>query len=315
MDSHTHRPHDHTHSHRHAHAAHGAQRLLLAFALTAATMLGEALGGWWSGSLALLADAAHMLVDAFALLLAWGGAHFAQRPADTRRSFGYARLEVLVGYSNALLQLVLSAWIAVEALLRLRAPGPIDATLMFAVAGGGALVNLVVLRTLAGHAHDDLNTAGAHLHVLGDLLGSLGALLAALLIWRFGWLWADPGLSIVVAVLIVRSAWQLLHRSAHILLEGAPEGIEAAQVAATVQRETGVADVHHVHVWQLAGGRRVATLHARLADGGNADATLAAIAATLREHFHIAHATIQIEGGECTALDCRAPAAAHNQRT
>jgi len=302
-------PDSHQHSHhRHAHAQRGARRLLIAFALTAATMFGEALGGWWSGSLALVADAAHMLVDAFALLLAWGGAHFAQRPADTRRSFGYARLEVLVGYTNALVQFALTAWIVFEAVLRLRAPEPIQAPLMLSVATGGALINFLVLRTLAGHAHDDVNTAGAHLHVLGDLLGSVGAMLAALLVWRFGWLWADPGLSILVALLIVGSAWELLRRSAHILLEGVPEGVEPAEVAATVKRESGVADVHHVHVWQLAGGRRVATLHARLAPGGDADAALAAIAAALREHFHIAHATIQIEGGECTAVDCRAHA-------
>jgi len=282
----------------------GERRLLLAFALTAATMFGEAIGGWLSGSLALLADAAHMLVDAFALLLAWGGAYFARRPADTRRSFGYARLEVLVGYTNALAQFALCAWIVFEAAMRLRVPEAIQAPMMLAVASGGAVINFFVLRTLSGHSHDDVNAAGAHLHVLGDLLGSIGAMIAAVLIWRFGWQWADAGLSIVVALLILGGAWKLLHRSAHILLEGVPEGVEPAQVAEVVKRETGVADVHHVHVWQLAGGRRMATLHARLASGVNADAALAAIGNALREHFHIAHATIQIEGDDCAAGDC-----------
>lgn len=301
------RPDSHVH-HQHTHGAPlGEYRLLLAFALTAATMCGEALGGWFSGSLALLADAGHMLVDAFALLIAWAGAHFARRPADTLRSFGYARLEVLVGYSNALVQFALSAWIVFEAVSRLRSPESIEAKLMLAVAAGGALINFFVLRTLGEHAHDDVNAAGAHLHVWGDLLGSLGAVLAALAIWRFGWTWADPALSIVVALLILRSAWELLRRCAHILLEGVPEGVEPAQVAAIVKRDASVADVHHVHVWQLAGGRRIATLHARLAVNGNADAALAAIRRVLRDSFQIAHATIQIESSDCAAEDCREP--------
>jgi len=314
-DSHAHHHHSHEdhsrnpHQHGHAHgsAPVGERRLLLAFALTAITMCGEAAGGWWSGSLALLADAGHMLVDAFALLVAWGGAHFARRPADTLRSFGYARLEVLVGYTNALVQFALSAWIVFEAITRLRAPDAIEAKLMLAVAAGGALINFFVLRTLGEHAHDDVNAAGAHLHVWGDLLGSLGAMLAALVIWRFGWLWADAGLSIVVALLILRSAWELLRRCAHILLEGVPEGVEPAQVADTVRREALLADVHHVHVWQLAGGRRIATLHARLMEGGDADVALAAIGRVLRERFQIAHATIQIEGSDCVEDDCREP--------
>jgi cobalt-zinc-cadmium efflux system protein len=305
-DSHADRPHADRYSH--GSAPVGERRLLLAFALTAITMCGEAAGGWWSGSLALLADAGHMLVDAFALLVAWAGAHFARRPADTLRSFGYARLEVLVGYTNALVQFGLTAWIVFEAVARLRTPDAIEAKLMFAVATGGALINFFVLRTLGDHAHDDVNAAGAHLHVWGDLLGSLGAVLAALAIWRFGWLWADAGLSIVVALLILRSAWELLRRCAHILLEGVPEGVEPAQVADTVRREALLADVHHVHVWQLAGGRRIATLHARLVEGGNADAALAAIRFVLRERFQIAHATIQIEGSDCVADDCREPA-------
>jgi len=301
------------HVHSHHHAPVGENRLLLAFALTAVTMAGEAFGGWLSGSLALLADAGHMLVDAFALLMAWAGAHFARRPADTLRSFGYARLEVLVGYTNALAQIALTAWIVAEAVLRLRTPEPIGAVLMFGVATGGALVNGFVLRALGEHAHDDLNAAGAHLHVLGDLLGSIGAMLAALAIWRFGWLWADPALSIVVALLILRSAWQLLRRSAHILLEGVPEGVAAAEVASTVQHEAALADVHHVHVWQLAGGKRIATLHARLLEGGDADRALGAIRRVLRERFAIAHATIQIEGGDCVGEDCHEGAhAAHD---
>jgi cobalt-zinc-cadmium efflux system protein len=296
--------HSHSHAHDHAHGAPGERRLLIAFALTAATLCGEALGGWFSGSLALLADAGHMLVDAFALLVAWAGAHFARRPADTRRSFGYARIEVLVGYTNALAQFALSAWIVAEAVARLRAPEAVGAGLMFAVAAGGAILNAFVLRTLGGHAHDDVNAAGAHLHVLGDLLGSLGAMVAAVLIFAFGWLWADAALSIVVALLILGSAWELLRRSAHILLEGVPEGIEPDEVARTVREAAGVEDVHHVHVWQLAGGRRIATLHARVRDGADADAALRTMRHVLKEQFAIDHATVQIERSACVGEDC-----------
>ena len=292
----------HVHSHD---EAPSERRLLLAFALTLLTLLAEAIGGWWSGSLALLADAGHMLVDAVALLLAWAGAHFAQRPADALRSFGYARLEVLVGYSNALMQFLIAAWIIAEAVSRLAAPTPIRASAMFAIAAGGFVVNLAVLRVLGEHDHDDINAAGARLHVLGDLLGSLGAVIAALAIWRFGWLWADPVTSIVVALLILGSAWTLLRRSAHILLEGTPDDVESEALVEAIRHEAGVADVHHVHVWQLAGGQRLATLHARLADGADADAALAAVQRVLRDRFRIVHATVQVERGEhCASVDC-----------
>ena len=301
----------HDHSGHHPSQA-SESRLLLAAALTIATMLAEAVGGWISGSLALFSDAAHMLVDAFALLLAWAGAHFARRPADDRRSFGYARLEVLAGYSNSILQLFLVVWIAVEAVSRLMRPEQILSGIMLGVALVGLVVNLIVLGALGSHQHDDLNVAGARLHVLGDLLGSAGAVAAALLVRYSGWLQADPLVSLLVSALILGSAWNLLRRSAHILLEGVPDGIETAHVAETVRRESGVVDVHHVHVWQLAGGRRMATLHARLVDGMETASALAAMQRVLREHFHISHATIQIEGGDCAAGDCQEPAhAAH----
>lgn len=290
----------------------GERRLLFAFALTLLTLIVEAAGGWYSGSLALLADAGHMFVDAFALLLAWAGAHFAMRPADDKRSFGYARLEVLVGYTNALAQFGIVAWIAAEALARFAMPTPILSGIMLVVALVGLVVNLLVLQVLGGHDHDDLNTAGARLHVLGDLLGSLGAVAAALIIRSFGWLWADPAISIVVAVLILVSAWRLLRRSAHILLEGTPDGVDAALVTATVKREAGIADVHHVHVWQLAGGRRLATLHARMVEGADTHAALLRVQSILREQFHIAHATVQIEQHGCLHDDCAKQAHTHS---
>lgn len=298
--------HSHTtHSdHTHVSANAGERRLLIAFVLTLLTLFAEAVGGWMSGSLALLADAGHMLVDALALLLAWGGAFMARRPADARRSFGYARMEVLAGYTNALTQFALTAWIAYEATVRFVNPLPIRSGLMLIVALAGLAVNMLVLRVIGAHAHDDVNVAGARLHVLGDLLGSLAAIAAALLIRYFGWLAADPALSILVALLILFSAWNLLCRSAHILLEGTPDDLQAADVAGTIERETGIGGVHHVHVWQLGGGRRIATLHARVATDAESGAALTAIQRLLHKRFGITHATIQIEKLECAGTDC-----------
>jgi cobalt-zinc-cadmium efflux system protein len=305
--SHAHPHHDHAH-HAHDRAAPAASResrLLLAFALTAAMLVAEAIGGLVSGSLALLADAGHMLVDAGALMFAWLGAYYAKRPADARRSFGYARLEVLVGYSNALAQFLLVAWIGSEAVMRFATPEPILSGTMLLVALVGLVVNAIVLGTLS-HDHSDLNVASARLHVLGDLLGSLGAVTAALVVRYFGWLWADPAVSILVSLLILGGAWRLLRRSAHILLEGTPEGMDASLIVDTIEREAaGVSDVHHVHVWQLAGGRHVATLHARARDGFPPDQVILSIRSVLRERFAVEHATVQLDTVRCDESGCR----------
>ena len=305
--SHDHAHHAHPHRHPATPAARRESRLLLAFALTVLMLLAEAIGGLVSGSLALLADAGHMLVDAGALMFAWLGAHYARRPADARRTFGYARLEVLVGYSNALMQFVLVAWIAAEAAMRFANPAPILSGAMLAVASAGLFVNAIVLFTLS-HDHGDLNTAGARLHVIGDLLGSLGAVGAALVVRYFGWLWADPAISVFVSLLILFSAWRLLKRSAHILLEGVPEGVEVDAIVGTLERDApDVRDVHHVHVWQLAGGVRVATLHARLAGGVEPDAAILAVGRVLRERFGIEHVTVQLDGVSCNEPRCAPP--------
>ncbi|HET9033802.1 MAG TPA: cation diffusion facilitator family transporter [Dokdonella sp.] len=280
--------------------------MLYAFALTTITMVVEAFGGWISGSLALLADAGHMLVDAAALLFAWLGAWFARRPADSLRSFGYARLEVLVGYTNSLTQILLVAWIVYEALSRFLQPAPILSGMMFIVAVAGLLVNLIVLRVLGGHEHDDLNTAAARLHVIGDLLGSVGAVAAALAVRYLDWLWADPLISIFVSLLILNSAIRLLRRSAHILLEGVPEGLDVDQVRITIiSNIKGIREIHHVHLWQLGGGRRMATLHARLHDEVPSEQAIRAIQDLLKERFSVAHATVQIDAGDCDQDRCR----------
>ncbi len=312
-------PHNHDHPHTHAHDSHEAhfhahahdhhhdaapalrgRKLLFAFVLTTAMMVIEVIGGLWSGSLALLADAGHMMVDALALLLAVVAVAMAARPADARRSYGYGRIEVLVGFVNALSQFVLVGWIVYEAITRLIHPAQILSGVMFFVAIAGLLVNMLVLRTLHGHAHDDVNLAGASLHVLGDLLGSLAAVVAALLIRWFGWQWADPVLSMLVALLILSSAWRLLRRSTHILLEGVPDGLDsAAMVAALHGADPAIRNVHHLHVWQLASGSRMATLHVEMRDVAASARALRAVRQVLLERFQVQHVTVQIDPDEC----------------
>ncbi|MBS0431442.1 MAG: cation transporter [Proteobacteria bacterium] len=296
-------------AHAHAHPSHAARNgamLGFAFALTCAMLVAEAVGGAVSGSLALLADAGHMLVDAASLLLAWWAARVAVRPADARRSFGYARLEVLAGFTNALVQVLLVVWIAYEAigrLMNLRGM-EIRSGLMLGVAIAGLIVNTVVLRMLHGHGHEDINVAGASLHVFGDLLGSIATVAAALLVRYLGWNWADPALSLLVSLLILRGAWLLLRRSSHILLEGVPEGLAPEEIrVAAAQADADILEVHHLHVWQIASGSRMATLHARLREGADAQAGLLAIKRVLRERFSIDHTTVEIETRVCADDD------------
>ncbi|MGH8125537.1 MAG: cation diffusion facilitator family transporter [Rhodanobacteraceae bacterium] len=296
-------PHEHTHEHP-AGGNHG--RLAFAFALTCAMLVAEAAGGWWSGSLALLADAAHMLVDAGALALVWAAAVVALKPSDARRSFGYARMEVLAGFVNALVQVLLVVGIVYEAIRRLLALDAIhiQSGVMLIVAAAGLIVNAVVLRSLHEHDPGNLNAASARLHVAGDLLGSIATVLAALLVRYLGWKWADPGLSLLVSLLILRSAFVLLKRSSHILLEGVPEGLAPKDIqTALADADPSITGIHHLHVWELASGSRMATLHARVGAGGDAQQAMRAIRRTLRERFSINHVTVQVESSECLDLE------------
>lgn len=309
--------HAHPHArHDHTTAPRRGRVLLFAFVLTCVMLVVEAIGGWWSGSLALLADAAHMLVDAGALALAWGAAVYAMKPADARRSFGYGRMEVLAGFVNALVQVLLVFAIAYEAIRRLLDVESIhiESGVMLVVAVVGLLVNSLVLRSLHSHDHDDLNAEGARLHVFGDLLGSVATVAAALLVRFLGWEWADPVLSLLVSLLILRGAFVLLKRSAHILLEGVPEGLAPEQIrTALATVDPDVAEVHHLHVWQLASGSRMATLHARLREGGDGQHALASIQRLLRDEFSISHVTVQIEASDCLDPDagCAEPRHGH----
>jgi cobalt-zinc-cadmium efflux system protein len=300
--------HNHNHSHDHGHGHHGhshahgntnERRVLIAMWLTGSFMVLEAAGGIISGSLALLADAGHMLTDTGALFLALIATRLARRPADGARSYGYARAEILAAFANGLLMIGVVAWIAAEAVSRIMSPSPVMGGTMLVVAVAGLLVNIVAYKLLHG-GEQTLNMRGALVHVLGDMLGSAAAIVAALIIMATGYTIADPILSVVVALLILRSATAIVKESAHILMEGAPEGAEGEQIADDLMANVeGLADVHHVHAWSLGSNRAVATLHARLAPGADPSAALAAIKARLAEEFGIGHATVQIEPDDC----------------
>jgi cobalt-zinc-cadmium efflux system protein len=294
------RGHSHAGNHAHEHAVDSGAGLGVVFWLIGGFTIVEAVGGWLSGSLAVLADAGHMFVDTLAIALAYAAHRLARRPADRARSFGHTRLQVLAAFVNSLLLLAIVVAIVVEAGQRLMTAHPINAPLALGVALVGVFVNLGAARLLHhGHEHD-MNVRAAYLHVLSDLAGSGAAVLAAAIVWKTGWLAADPWLSLVVTVLIAVGAWRLMRQSAHVLQEGTPDGFDAHQLASRLVAAVPLVDnVHHVHAWSLTPKETLLTLHARLASGADAAQALLSIKKVLVAEFAIEHSTIQIEPAEC----------------
>jgi cobalt-zinc-cadmium efflux system protein len=291
-------------AHAHAHpqpARDNQKRGFWAMLLTGGFMLAEVIGGVLAGSLALIADAGHMLTDTASLALAWAAFRVGRWPQDLRRTYGYHRFQVLAAFVNGLALIAIVGWIAIEAVRRFFAPVEVLGGLMLAIAGLGLLVNLAAFAILRGGDRANLNLQGAVLHVLGDLLGSVGAIVAALVILWTGWTPIDPLFSLCVALLILRSAWLLLRRSAHILLEGAPDWLEMEDLRhAVTAAMPAIQDIHHVHAWMLTTERSLITMHAEVSPGADHQAVLRVIRGVLRERFGIDHATIQIETAECT---------------
>ena len=272
-------------------------------------MLVEFAGGTLARSLALIADAGHMLTDGRALALAWAATRIAARPADTRRSFGYQRLRVLATFVNGCALLFIVAWIAIEAVQRLLQPVPVEATTILWIGGAGLAVNLIVFAMLRRGDAQDMNVAAATLHVVGDLLGSVAAIVAGLVILWTGWTPIDPLLSLLVCVLIVRSALVLVRRSAHILMEGSPDWLDLGELRATLeQRIPQIRDVHHVHAWLVGPREALLTMHASVSVAADHAVVLKDAKALLAERFGITHATIQIEVEDCADADCSQPA-------
>jgi cobalt-zinc-cadmium efflux system protein len=277
-----------------------SRRLGWALAITATFMLLEVAGGLISGSLALLADAGHMLTDTAALGLAWIAARLAARPTNPRRSYGYHRAQVLAAFVNALALFVVVVWIMLEAAQRLTTPRPIEGATMLAIACAGLAANLAVFAILRRGSQDNMNVAAARLHVLGDLLGSIGALLAAAVILTTGWTPIDPILSVFVALLILRSAWSLLRKSTRILMEEAPETVDPEALRAALLADVpGVRDVHDVHCWSLTSGQTMLTLHVALQPGADPAHVLRTAKGIIAGKFAIDHSALQLEQAEC----------------
>ncbi len=269
-------------------------RLTLVLGLTVAFMLVEVVGGWLSGSLALLADAGHMLTDAGALGLSLFSAWIALRPASDSKTYGYQRWEILAALINGAALFGIAAWVILEAIQRIHHPQPIRAELFLVVAAGGLLVNVVSLRILHGMKEGNLNTRGAYLHVLGDALGSVGALGAATVIMLTGWTLADPIISIALALLILIGAWRLLRESTDILLEGVPRHVSMAEVQRRMLGVAGVTAVHDLHVWTVTSGMVAMSGHAIVPELGSHPDVLEGIRVEMAR-LGIAHVTIQLE--------------------
>ena len=310
---HNHSDHSHDHSHdghSHDHSVAVNQdnkaRVLWAMVLTFGFMFAEITGGLISGSLALLADAGHMFSDGLALLLSWLAFKYSDKGADQARSFGWHRFQILAAFVNGMSLLVIAAWIVIEAVQRFMQPISVMATPMLVIAILGLVVNLIVFKVISGGDQENLNLKSAMIHVLGDLLGSVAAIVAAVLIMSFGWFWADPVLSVLVALLIVKSGWQVVKKSAHILIEGSPSGVDEQQVKQQLIKDVpSVSDVHHIHVWSLTNDINLMTLHVQIDEVLLETDVLQQIKTSLKTHFNIQHTTIQVEHLPCPDDDCQ----------
>ena len=295
----------HSHGHTHAHAGEGgARRLIIALAILGTFTVVEAVGGYFANSIALLAEAAHMLADCASLLLAIIAVRVSQRPANQRRTYGHRRYQPLAAFVNGQLLLLLTAWVVYEAITRLVRLPAVNGGLMLLIALVGGLANLAAFLALSGAR--SLNERSARAHVLSDLLGSAAASIAALLILYRGWNMADPVLSLLVSLLILRSAWGMIRESADVLLESVPARFDVARIqSALIGHVPGLVDVHHVHVWSMTGELPTVTLHANCERGAGHPQMLTAINARLKQQLHIEHVTVQIEEeGSCETPDC-----------
>ena len=292
---HDHGGHGHAHGHAHAHH-HGASvgRLRLVLVLTAAFLVAEVVGGIVSNSLALLADAGHMLTDVAALVLSLFVAWFSRQPGSPQKTYGYLRWEILAAFLNGATLLVVSTWIMWEAIARFRTPEPLRDGLMLAVAVGGLAVNVVAAWLLRPAADTSLNVRGAYLHVLGDLLGSVGTVAAALVVRTTGWTLADPIASVVMTLLIIRAAWRLTRESVDVLLEATPAHIALGQVRERLEAVPGVEGVHDLHVWTVTSGLVAMSAHAIVPDATGGQLVLERMYAAMRE-LGIEHVTVQLE--------------------
>ena len=285
--------HDHSHELRSA----GRRSLIAAFILIAGYMLVEVAGGILSGSLALLADAGHMLTDAASIAVALIAMMLAERPSSVQRTFGYHRLEILAALLNALTLWLIAAWVLVEAYDRFTSTLEVKGGLMLSIGVIGLGVNLGAAWILHGSSNHNVNVEGAFMHVIADLLGSVGVVISGILIWVFGWTLADPIVSVVIAILILISSWRLLAKVVHVLLEGTPEHIDVYQLCSKLEAVEGVTLVHDIHVWTLSPGNEALTAHVLIDPDypGDMEALRLRLREVVYHDFGIGHITLQVE--------------------
>ena len=288
---------EHKHDHSRDLRSAGKRSLLTAFVLIAGFMFIEVVGGLLSGSLALLADAGHMLTDAASIALALTAMHFAGRPHSVQRTFGYHRLEILAALVNALALWVIVAWVLYEAYGRFRSAPEVDGGIMLSIGVIGLCVNLGAAWVLHRSTDRNVNVEGAFLHVLADLLGSVGVVVSGILVWAFGWTLADPVASVVIAVLILASSWRLMKKVVHVLLEGTPEHVDVYRLCRQLEAVEGVTLVHDIHVWTLSPGNEALTAHVLIDPDypGDVEALRLRLRDIVYHDFGIGHITLQVE--------------------
>ena len=287
-------------------------RFVLSMIFTAAILIVEVIGGFWTGSLSLLSDAAHVFMDVFALALSYLALRLSALPADDRHTYGYHRLEVIAALINGITLGAIAIEIFTESWTRWQNPTSIKSMEMLVIAVIGLVVNLVVAFVLGGHQHEhaegeeehdeaeDLNVRSAYLHVLGDAISSVGVILAAMIIWLTGWNWLDPLMSVFIGILIVVSSWRVLKSSLHILIEGVPEHLSMEKIGQSMASVSGVQDVHDLHVWSICSGHIALSAHI-ITDNlppAESDAIMTELKARLKK-FGIEHTTIQLECAAC----------------
>lgn len=291
-----HHGHSHDHGHHHHHHSGNQRALFWSFILIAAFMIIEVIGGIVTNSLALLSDAGHMLSDAAALGLSFFAIKLGQRKATISKTYGYKRFEIIAAALNGLTLILISIYIFIEAYQRFQDPPEVQSMGMLSISVLGLLVNIgAAFILMSGDKDENLNVRSAFLHVIGDMLGSVGAIIAALLIYFFEWGIADPIASVIVALLIIVSGWRVTKDSLHILMEGAPTNIEAEEIKAALMTLPNVKNVHDLHVWSITSGMPMLTCHVSVTDGSSHDAVLHQAQKTLHDQFGIDHCTIQVE--------------------
>lgn len=289
--------HGHHHGHGHSHAPNNKSGLLIALIITSVIMFLEFFGGLLTNSLALLSDSGHMLSDAGALALSLAAIWFAARPASPNKTYGYYRFEILAALLNGVTLFVIAGFIVAEAIERFQHPPTVASGSMMIIASIGLLANLASAWFLMrkGDVHGNLNVRSAYLHVLGDALGSVGAIVAGLLMLMFSWYIADPIISVIVALLILKSAWGIIRSTVHILMEGTPATVDSEQVTEVLLGVEGVKDVHDLHIWTITSGLDSLSCHLLIEDSASSQRVLQQAIQVIEAEFQIQHTTIQIE--------------------